>query len=51
MEYLIKVRTVDPEKELLLGNGCVTQNNGITVGSDIFVNSLCRGYIKETRCH
>jgi hypothetical protein len=32
---LLKVRTVEPEKWPLLGNGCVTRNNGITVGGDI----------------
>jgi hypothetical protein len=36
MVYLIKARTVEPEKELSLGNGCVIQNNGVTVGSYIF---------------
>jgi hypothetical protein len=31
--YLIKARIVEPEKQTLLGNGCVTSNNGVTVGS------------------
>jgi hypothetical protein len=31
--YLITARMVEPEKQSLLGNSCVTSNNGITVGS------------------
>jgi hypothetical protein len=34
--YLLKARTVEPEKQLLLGNSCVTCNNEITVGSGVF---------------
>jgi hypothetical protein len=34
--YLLKERTVEPEKQSLLGNSCVTCNNGITVGSGVF---------------
>jgi hypothetical protein len=30
---LIKARMVKPEKQPLLGNGCVTSNNGVRVGS------------------
>jgi hypothetical protein len=30
--YLLKVRIVEPKKESLLGNDCVTRNNGVTVG-------------------
>jgi hypothetical protein len=26
---------VEPEKQPLLGNGCVTRNNGVTVGSGV----------------
>jgi hypothetical protein len=34
--YLLNARTVEPEKQTLLGNGSVTRNNGVTVGSGIF---------------
>jgi hypothetical protein len=34
--YLLKPRTVESDKQPLLGNGCVTRNNRITVGSSIF---------------
>jgi hypothetical protein len=36
MAYLLKARTVEQEEQPLLGNGCVTSNNGITVGSSVF---------------
>jgi hypothetical protein len=36
MAYLLKVRTVEPEKQPLLDNGCVTRNNGVTIGSSVF---------------
>jgi hypothetical protein len=36
VEYLLKVRTVELDKQPLLGNGCVTRNNGVTVGSSFF---------------
>jgi hypothetical protein len=36
MAYLIKARSVEAEKQLLLGNGSVTYNTGVTAGSDIF---------------
>jgi hypothetical protein len=29
--YLLKARTVEQEKQQLLGNRCVTHNNGVTV--------------------
>jgi hypothetical protein len=29
-------RTVEPQKQPLLSNGCVTLNNGITLGSGVF---------------
>jgi hypothetical protein len=32
--YLIKARTVEPEKQPLIGNNCVTHNTGATVGSN-----------------
>jgi hypothetical protein len=35
MAYLLKARTVEPEKQPLLGNGYVTRNNGLTVGSGV----------------
>jgi hypothetical protein len=34
--YLLRARTVEPEKQLMLGNGCVTCKNGVTVGSGVF---------------
>jgi hypothetical protein len=34
--YLLKSRSVEPDKQLFLGNGCVTSNDGITVGKDVF---------------
>jgi hypothetical protein len=34
--YLLKARTVGPQKQSLLGNGCVTRNNGVTVGIGVF---------------
>jgi hypothetical protein len=30
--YLLKARIVEPEKQLLLSNVCVTRNSGVTVG-------------------
>jgi hypothetical protein len=33
--YFLKARTVEPEKEPLLSNGCVTHNHGVTVGSGV----------------
>jgi hypothetical protein len=36
MAYFLKARTVNPEKQLLLGNGCVTRNIRVTVGSGVF---------------
>jgi hypothetical protein len=36
MAYLLEARTVEPEKQPLLGNGCVTSNNGGTFGSGVF---------------
>jgi hypothetical protein len=34
--YLLTTRTVKPERQPLLGNGCITRNNGVTVGSGVF---------------
>jgi hypothetical protein len=36
MAYSLKERTVEPEKQPLLGNGCVTHKNGVTAGSCVF---------------
>jgi hypothetical protein len=36
MAYLLKAETVEPEKQSLLCNGCVTYNSGVTVGSGVF---------------
>jgi hypothetical protein len=36
MQYLLKAGTVELQKQPLLGNGFVTRNNGVTVGSDVF---------------
>jgi hypothetical protein len=33
--YLLKATTVEPEKQPLLGNGYVTRNDGVTVGSGV----------------
>jgi hypothetical protein len=45
--YLPKARTVEPGKQPLLGNGCVTRKSGITVGSGVFcavrVEAIKRG--------
>jgi hypothetical protein len=35
MAYLLKARTVEPEKEPLLDNGYVTRNNGVSIGSGV----------------
>jgi hypothetical protein len=34
--YLLKTRIVELEKQPLIGNGSVTRNNGVTVGSGVF---------------
>jgi hypothetical protein len=34
--YLLKARTMEPEKQPLLYNDFVTPNNGVTVGSGVF---------------
>jgi hypothetical protein len=38
--YLLKVRTVEPENQPMLGNGCITQNNEVTAGSGVF-SAVC----------
>jgi hypothetical protein len=30
--YLLQARIVEPQKQPLLGNACVTRNNGVTAG-------------------
>jgi hypothetical protein len=34
--YFLKARIVEPEKQPLLGNGCVTCNSGRTLESNVF---------------
>jgi hypothetical protein len=34
--YMLKARTVESEKQSLLGNGCVTRNNVVAVGNGVF---------------
>jgi hypothetical protein len=34
--YLLKVGTVELEKQTLLGDGCVTCNNGVIIASGLF---------------
>jgi hypothetical protein len=34
--YLLKARTLEPEKKPLLGNSCGTGNNRVTVGNGAF---------------
>jgi hypothetical protein len=36
MAYLLKARTVEPENQPSLSNGCETRNNGVTVESGVF---------------
>jgi hypothetical protein len=48
--YLLKARTVEQEKQPLLGNGSVACNNGVTVGSGVLCGP-CRSYITKTSCH
>jgi hypothetical protein len=36
MTYLLKARTVEPEKRPLSRNGSVTRNNGVNVGIGVF---------------
>jgi hypothetical protein len=44
--YLLKARTVEPEKQPLLGNSCATCNNGITAGSGVFC-AVCTKAINQ----
>jgi hypothetical protein len=34
--YVLKARTLESQKQPLLAHGCVTHNNGVTVGSGVF---------------
>lgn len=36
MAYLLKASSLEPDAPPLLGNGCVTCNNEVTIGSDVF---------------
>jgi hypothetical protein len=37
MACSLKAITVEPEKQPLLVDGCVTRNSGVTVGSGVFL--------------
>jgi hypothetical protein len=45
--YLLKARTVEPQKQPLLGNGCVTHDNGVAVGNMFSVRLVLRLYNKH----
>jgi hypothetical protein len=36
MVYLLEARNVEPGKQQLLGNGCVTRNNAVAIASGVF---------------
>jgi hypothetical protein len=36
LSYLLRARTVKPDKQPLLDNGCITCNNAVTPGSGVF---------------
>jgi hypothetical protein len=36
VEYLLKTRILEPEKQPLLGNSCVTLNKGAIIGKGVF---------------
>jgi hypothetical protein len=40
--YLLEARIMEPEKQSLLGNGYVTRNNGVIVGSGVFCDGLAK---------
>jgi hypothetical protein len=48
--YMLEARTVEPEKQPLLGNGCVTRNNELTVGSCVSMRSLPMLYSEDQPC-
>jgi hypothetical protein len=45
MACLLKARIVEPEKQPLLGNCCVTRNNRITVESGVFYAIRADSYV------
>jgi hypothetical protein len=44
---LLKARIMEREKQLLLGNGCVTRNSGVTVESSILYAVLADSYVMQ----
>jgi hypothetical protein len=36
LAYLLKARTVEPEIQPFLSNGCLSRKNGVNVGSGVF---------------
>jgi hypothetical protein len=48
--YLLKVRTVKPEKHKLLDNGCYTQQWS-SWWKECCLCGSCRGYITGANCH
>jgi hypothetical protein len=45
--YLFKAGTLEPEKQLFLGKGCVISNNRVTVETDVTVQSAPRLYNED----
>jgi hypothetical protein len=45
---LLIARTVEPKKQRLLGNGCVTRNNGVTVGSGVMCAVRAEAILRES---
>jgi hypothetical protein len=45
--YLLKAKTVESEKQPLLGNVSVTLNTEVTIGSGVFVRSVPRLYNED----
>jgi hypothetical protein len=43
--YLLKARIVEPQKQPLLGNGCVTRDNGVSVVSGVFCAGVPQGSV------
>jgi hypothetical protein len=41
---VLKARIMAPEKQPLLGNGCVTRNSGVTVGSGVLYADRADSY-------
>jgi hypothetical protein len=46
VEYLLRAGFVQPEKQQLMGNGCVRYKNGIAVGS-CSLRSPCQGCVNK----